>query len=167
VIELRVPPRCLLPFTVLGQLFQRIGAYRLQQPPPCVGAGPSRCHKRLADETGYIVHDSRFDFSGLSQDRSRGPQREAADEYGKVAQQATFRFRQQLIAPVKCRPQRLLARQRGSAADRQQLEAVIQTAEHSLHPQRRGACRGELDGQRYAIEPTNDGSNRRGVRLQR
>ncbi len=42
VIELRVPPRCLFPFTALGQLFQRIGAYRLQQPPPWVGAGPSR-----------------------------------------------------------------------------------------------------------------------------
>ena len=60
------------------------------------------------------------------------------------------------MAPVQCRRQRALARQRRAATAGEQPESVVQAFEHALAAQRRRAGGGHFDRQRDAVEPLAD-----------
>jgi hypothetical protein len=57
--------------------------------------------------------------------------------------------------------------QRGAASARQQRKAIAQAYGNLLNAKRSGACRGELDGQRYAVESPADRSDRRQILVAR
>ena len=67
------------------------------------------------------------------------------------------------MAPVEHRPQRPMPWQRGTASAGQQREAIAQAGGNLLNAKRGGARRGELDGQRDAVEPPADRDDRRQV----
>ena len=137
-------------FAVLGELLQRIGAYRLQQPPP------RRCRidsfaKRLGDEAVELLDDRRIGPAHAT-DGLGGLESQSRREDGQVTQQALLFRRQQLVAPVERGTQGPVARDRGPAPAGQQREAIAQPGGHLLGADKGGAGRGELDGERDAVE---------------
>ena len=94
---------------------------------------PAHFHhdQRLLDQLRLQVDDvAGFDRTART-DRFSGLQRPAAREHREALEQLRARFVEQIVAPVDQRAQRLLARQRGAVAGRQQLEAVVQTLQRS------------------------------------
>jgi hypothetical protein len=63
---------------------------------------------------------------------------------------------EQVVAPVDRGPQRLLAGQRGAAASAEHVEAVAEAHSDLVERQRGRAGRGELDGQRHAVQTPAD-----------
>ena len=56
-----------------------------------------------------------------------------------------------------------MPRERSAAPTCQQRKAIAQSRGHLLDPKRCGPGRGELDGERYAVEVATDRCNRRQV----
>ena len=72
---------------------------------------------------------------------------------------------EQVPAPVDHRAQRLVARQRRTAAAGEQPEPVVQAAGDLRRGHRAQAGGGQLDRQRHAVEPAADGEHRAEVGL--
>ena len=83
-------------------------------------------------------------------------ERPAAGEDREPRRQALLGVRQQVVAPVERRPQRLLARQRAARAAGQQAEALVQPGANASHGESAHARRGQLERQRDAVEPPAD-----------
>ena len=71
-----------------------------------------------------------------------------------TAQDRALAVRQQVVAPLNGRPERLVARQGGAAPAGEQAEPVGQAIEDLLGGQYSRPDRGELDRQRQAVEAT-------------
>ena len=79
-------------------------------------------------------------------------QREAAGEDGQAPEEHALLAGEQVVAPLDRGAQRLLARARGAAAGGEHVEAVAQPRRDLVERERRHARRGQLDGQRHAVE---------------
>ena len=80
-----------------------------------------------------------------------------------MTQQALLFLRQQLVAPVERGSQGPVPRDRGAASAGQQREAIAQAGGHLLGSDKGGAGRGELDGERNAVEMPADLGDRRKI----
>ena len=69
-----------------------------------------------------------------------------------MSEQALLCFGQQLVAPVQRCPQRLMTRQRGSAAAGKQRETIVEMLRDLLDPKRCRPSRSELDSERDTVE---------------
>ncbi len=117
-------------------------------------------HKRFRDQVRHAIDDRhRRDFV-TRHDHARGLQCEAPGEDRQPAQHHALGFGQQLVAPVKCPSQGLMARQCGAAAPGKEPETVVEPGRKSLYPKRRGTGRRKLDRQRDAVETTTNSGDR-------
>src|ERR1700674_2295 len=130
-------------------------------------------NQRLRDEVRQRVdHVRRCDLA-IRRNQTRRLRRKVAGKYRKAPQDQAFRLRQQLIAPVERRAQRLVPRQSRSAAAGQYCQVIIQACGDLLEPKRGDVSCSKIDGQRNAIEAPTDFSNywkvlcsRREIRVQ-
>ena len=111
-----------------------------------------------------IQHRERADGLGARDDLGR-VEREATGEHRQPREQASLGIRQQLVAPVHRRAERLLARDRRARTTGQEPEAIIEPVEDLLRAQHAGARGRELDRERDAVEPVADRRDRRGRRV--
>ena len=98
--------------------------------------------------------------SGLAGNRAGRRQAERAGEDRQAAQDHALGLRQQFVAPVERRPQRLLSRQGCSPATGQDMKAIVEASSDLLHPKHRATGSRQLDGKREAVEPPTDRRNR-------
>src|SRR5262249_23621720 len=99
--------------------------------------------------------------------RSRRFQSKTAGEDRQDAQHDALGFGKKLVAPVERRPQRLVAWQCRAATLGEKIETVVEPSSELLHPERRGAGRRQLDGERDAVELPTDRRYGRGGLLVR
>ncbi len=132
------------------QLLERIGPDCFQQSPPTGSRRFVEHGQGFGDEVGDPVHDGRA--IALAHDFRHGVDREPAGKDGQVMKKRLLRFRQQLMAPVECRAESLMTRQRRAAMAGQQPEPVRQGRRDLMHAERGSARRGELERQWNAIE---------------
>jgi len=162
-----VASRDLLEFAALHEFLERVGPRRLEQPIPPRCATEIRREERLRDQV-RAVDDFRAGDLANRRYRTRRLQCEAAGKDCQAPQDHTLGLRQQLIAPVERRPQRLVPRQRRAAAARQQVETIIEAGREVFDPERgRTRCR-QLDRQRDPVEaPADCGDRRHGALVRR
>ena len=153
-------PRGVRILAILGELFQRIRAYRLQQTPSRWRRRIDAFAKRLGHKAGQVL-DDRLTGSANAAHGLGGLERKSRWEDSKVTQQALLFLRQQLVAPVERGSQGSVPRDRGAASAGQQREAITQAGSHLLGSDKGGAGRGELDGERNAVEVPADLGDRR------
>src|SRR4029453_1283393 len=149
----------LVGFTVLDEFLERIGSYRFKQSPAARGYRRIQCKEGFADQTCNSFDNWAPTVIGIGQDGSRRLERKASSENGQSPQHALLRLGQELIAPVEGCTQSPMPRKRRPASSRQQPETVIQARGNLLKPERGGASRRKLDGERYAIKATTDHGN--------
>ncbi|HLW12350.1 MAG TPA: hypothetical protein VKU81_06600 [Casimicrobiaceae bacterium] len=122
-------------------------------------------HQRFFHESRHEVEHVRPIEIIAGGDRFRGFECKVARKNRKPPEQHALWLRQQLVAPVDQRAQRLLPRERCAVAARQQPETVIQAGGNGLDSDRAHASSGEFDRQRNAIQSVADLRDVRGVVL--
>ncbi len=115
-----------------GEFFERVGPRRLEQPKPRNGTADIR----------------------RNEDRTRRGQGKAAGKDRQAAQHDALGLREQLVAPVERRPQRLVPRQRSAEAAREQVKPIIEPGRNLWYPEHTTARCRQFDGERYAVEAT-------------
>ena len=135
----------------VGQPVQGVGPDGLQHL-PAAALGPAAVDQQAlvgqpADQVGdhAAVHAGRDDSHGRVEV-------EAADERARPAEHGPLVAVEQVVAPVDDRPQRAVPLVRAAAAG-QQAQVVVQPGQQAVHAERRAARRGQLDGQRHAVQP--------------
>ena len=147
----------------LGKPLGAVGPDRLQHPvadPVAVAVG--RHHQRLGDQPGQQVEDlvgGRPGRAGAGADPLGRLQGGPAGEHRQPAQQHLLAGAEQLPAPVDHRPQGLVARERPAAVG-QEPEAVVEAGRDLLGGEGVEAGRGQLDGQRHAVQGPADAQHR-------
>ena len=102
------------------------------------------------------------EISGTDDDRERGVQCKRRTEYRDATQDGLLGRRQQIVAPVQRRTQRLVPRQCKPAPLRQDGEHVVQPAGQRGNAEEFHAGCGKFDGERNAIQaPADFGDGRR------
>ena len=119
--------------------------------------------QRLGHEIGEVIGDvHRSPVTGNLDHRI---QQEIPGKYSELPQDPRLRLREQIVAPVERRAQRLLPGQRRSPARRQEFEPVVQQGRDVRRPEHHRARRGKLDRERNAIQPPANGGDRAEVLL--
>ena len=137
--------RDLFEFAALHEFLERVGSRRLEQPIPRRCAAEIRHDERLRNQVRGAVDEIRAGDLVNCRYCTRRPQCEAAGEDRQAPQDHAFGLREQVIAPVKRCPQRLVPRQRRAAATRQQVETISEAGRELFDPERiRTRCR-QLD----------------------
>jgi hypothetical protein len=153
----------------LGQPVAAVGGHRLQQA-VARAVGAVRDHdERTVDKPGEQPrHVGRGDRAGLAAHLLGRLQRAAVGVHGQAPQHDAFRLGEQVPAPVDHCGQRLLARGRVPAAGRQQPEPVVQPGHQLADAERPDPRRGQLQRQRYPVEPPAQlGDRGSGLRVER
>ena len=148
----------------LLQLEARVLAHRLVQ---AVAGDAERVlshDQRLVDQRGQQVQRLRTGPPVDREDSLDVVDREPAGEDAQAAQEPLLRRRQQVVAPVDGRPQRLLPGQCGAASSRQEGEPVRQPIEDLLDGEHAHPHGGKLDREREAVESSTQGDDGRSVR---
>ena len=73
-----------------------------------------------------------------------------------MTQQTLLALRQELIAPVQRRTQRLMPGQCGTSSSRQQIETIVETGGDVMNAQRGRTRRRKLNGEWYSVETPTD-----------
>ncbi len=122
-------------------------------------------NQRFGHQIGQVVDCAAGRLCCIRNHCGSGLDREAA---GKDAERIEKRLLvpiQQAVTPIDDGPHGPMPRHGRAAAWPQQLEAVVETGNEAFDPQHLDARRGELDGQRQAVEPAADLGDRRSVRI--
>jgi hypothetical protein len=151
---LRVRFADLLRLPRLGQPFLAVGPDDLQHPVP--GRVVPDDQQRLVGQCGQQVQDLVGADAGSGADLLGRLQRGAAGEDRETAPERALGVVEQVPAPVHHRAQRLMPGHRGAAAAGQQLEPVAQPGRDLLGGHGAQPGRGQLDGQRHAVERPAD-----------
>ena len=152
----------------LNELFERISPGRFEQPIAYCRVAEVRGHERFRDQVGNAIDDVPPCNLVIRRYRTSGLQREAAGENCQTTQHHALGLGQQLVAPVKRRSQRLMTRQCGPAAARQQGEAIVQPRGQTLDAECIDTGRCEFECQRDAVEAaTNSGDHGDVARVRR
>ncbi|WP_209644725.1 hypothetical protein [Kibdelosporangium banguiense] len=139
----------LLKLACLGEFEQAVFLDRLEHAVP-QGAFADRHQQGL-------VHQRVEDLQCVAAADMLGRRdRRATREDREPPQDCAFLVGEQVPAPVDHRPQRLMARERGPVAAREQTEPVVQPAGQLLGGHRSHPGRGQFDGQRHAVQRTAD-----------
>jgi hypothetical protein len=147
---------CGLPIlAAAAQLLQGIDAGGVQQTIMRGLATDIGDDQRLRHQIGEVIRDRRRG----SCHGNRRVEQEISGKHGKVAQHPRLRLRQQVIAPIERRAQRLVPRQRRPPAGGQKFEPVIQQRGDLRRPHHDGVGRGEFDRERDAVQSPADRGN--------
>ena len=134
-------------------------ADRLQQPVLGLGVAVAidvvvDLHEALVDEPAeQVEHRPRVEIAGRRAERLGQAEPERTRAHRQPTQQTALVVVEQVVAPRHRRQQGLLSRQRRAGAAGQQPEPLVEITGDPLRRQLPAACRGELDGQRDAVEP--------------
>jgi hypothetical protein len=134
------------------------------------GMLPIRGQERFRNQARDAIGDSGHHDLIVRRDRTRGLQSEATSDNPKAAQNQALGFRVQLIAPVECGPQCLLAMRCRTTATCEKPETIVKPGRNALDPQGRGARYRELDRQQDAAQAaanTRDRPQGAGIRRKR
>ena len=149
----------------VGQFLHGVGMCRLEQPIAARGTRRIGDHERFVHELGDSSDGFPFRERRVRHDAGGGFQAEAAREHGQPPQHDAIGLGEQPMAPIESRAQRLVARQRRTAAAGEDVKPQIQSAGEPFYPERRRARGCKLDGERYAVEAAADGHDGSGVAL--
>ena len=139
-----------------GELLQRIGARRFEQPVAHRVSLRLGEHQRLIDQRRQHVEDVEFVEILAAADRDGSLERESVHEDPQPPEERALALVEQVVAPIDQGAQRLLARKDVAAAAGEHPEALVEPfaqlfwAEH-LHARSR-----QFDRQRNAVEPAAD-----------
>jgi hypothetical protein len=145
--------------TATGQLLGGQMADRLEEPEPGLVDVADRDEERPRNEAVDDVDDV------VGKDRlagRHGPhriQRERAGEDRQPVEDGPLRFAEQVVGPLERGAQRPVALGAHTPAARQQPEHVVETLGDLGRAQRSRPRRGELDGQRNAVETSTDAND--------
>ena len=141
----------------------RVLSHRLHQPVAlAIGLhGDKRFVDQVRQEIEYIA--LRYVAAGTH--GFRGVERPAPRKDREPAQQRALVFRQQVVAPVDQRAQRLLARHRSAVSSCQKAETVRESRGDRLDGQGAHARGSEFERQRNSIQPLTYVGHRCGVLL--
>src|SRR5260370_42246212 len=92
-------------------------------------------------------------------------QRPTAAKDGEPTQQLALRFRQELVAPVERRAQRLVTRRCVSTTAHQKSETIVQTGRELLGAQELQPCGCQFNSEWDAVELTADLRDKRHIRV--
>ena len=145
-----------------AKTFSRELADGLKQAIAQVGPGLFGQHEALVRErTQQVGHLGRVNVAEAAHRFGRFDV-EALGEHRKPSQQLPLGRGEQRIGPVHRRPKGLLAFDRGAASACEQPETLIQPVAELSQRQRAQPGRGELDGQRHAVQSSADRHDKRG-----
>lgn len=116
---------------------------------------------QLADQVQHLL---RVD-AVAGADVLGGLEIEAAGEDGEASPEQTFLQRAEFVTPADCGAQGLMPQQGAAGAAGQQAEAVVEAEGDLLHRERAQAARGQLHGQRDAVQATAEQCHLLGVPL--
>ena len=133
-------------------------ADRLQHPEPVALA--VRLHEGLVDERLQLVEDG---LAGVCADGLDVREGAPAGEDGQAPEQALLRLLEERVAPVDRGPERLLPLGNVARAGREHVEGAVEPLEQRLRGQKPQAGRGELEGERQAVQAPADGRDGGGV----
>ena len=142
-------------------------ADRLQHHEPRVGVLGVLAQEALVDEARQAVEH----VEGGAPARLRpadglgGLELEAAHEHGDRGEEALDGRVQEVVAPGDRAAQRLLPRRQVARAATQQVEPALQPLQDALRREDLDAGRGQLDGQRQAVQGSHEPGHRRRVGL--
>ena len=119
--------------------------------------------KRLCHQIGELIGD--IHSHRITGDLHHRIEQEISGEYAELPQNPRLRLREQVVAPVERRAERLLPGQRRSPARRQEFEPVVQKCSDVRRTEHHRARRGKLDRERNAVQPPANGGNRAEVLL--
>lgn len=145
----------------LAELACGVLAQGLQHPVPGVARGLVGRHEGLAHEPFQQVEYRAFGQVRTGDDVLGGGEGPAAAEHGQPSEQHPLRPREQLVAPVHCVAQCLLAGVRGPAAGREHREPVNDAVGELTRREARQARRGQLQSKRDSVEPAADHADSR------
>lgn len=146
-----VASRDLVEFAAFTELLERIGPRALEQPTTRLGAMYVRLKQRFCDQFQHPIADLAF-VARIANHRSGRLQREAAGEDGKASHDHALTLRQQRMAPVERRAQRLVTRRCRPTTVREQTEAAIEPRSDAANTKPCGAGSRKLYGKRDAVE---------------
>jgi hypothetical protein len=164
-VPVAVPIAHRLDLAGLGQPLPAILPHRLEQPVARLVAARLGLHQRLGDQLEEQLEHVVRDHLAAGGDGLGGLEREAAGEDRQPAPERPLGRRQQVVAPPDHRAQRLVPGQGGAAPLGQEAEAVVQASGDLLRGQSGHPRGGQLDRERYAVEPPADLDDARGVPL--
>ena len=151
-----------------GQLvepFGRILADRLQQRVTHRTGAAHLAHQVLVEELGQAVEHRQADVRRGVADRLDRLQAGAAGEHRTGGEEPPGLLGEQVMAPGDRRPQGLLPVRQVAAAAGEQAQRVLQPGQDRLRRQQLDPRRGQLEGQRQAVQPAGDLGDRRRVPL--
>ena len=155
-IVLEMARRERFPFSVLREFLERVGARRFQQ---AVSGGRPRGvddDERRVDERGNQFERGEFFGVRLAADVECSVEREGAREDRDGAEETLPALVEQRVAPVERGGERALPRRIRVAAVAQQAKALVEASRDVADRERARLRRGELDGQRDAVQPAAD-----------
>jgi hypothetical protein len=137
----------------LGQALQRVLADRAEQVVPRAAIHVVYAQERLVGQPCQQLEHALCTDAGPGGHLLGRGQREAAREHCKSAENHALVLAQQVVAPVKGRPQGLVAVRGRARATDQYRENVVQTLSQLADGQHPHLGPGQLDRQRQAVEP--------------
>lgn len=138
-----------------GELLQRVAAGRVQQA-VARGDGTIGNHQRTVDQRAQHIHHGPGIQPFVGHHLLGQFQRKAAQKHAQAAKHGLLSGIQQAIAPFECGAQGFLPRGRAPATAVEQAQAFVQRAGQRHQAQQRHAGRGQLDGQRQAVQAAAD-----------
>jgi hypothetical protein len=130
------------------------------------GAPAFRSPEQVLVEQAHQPAQHRGGFAaGGTQDGLRRLDLPAPGEDRQTPEELLLVGIEEVVTQVDGRPQRPMARRRVAAAAREELERVLEPAQHLVPLEQLHAGGGQLDGERQAVEARGDRRDRGGVRV--
>ena len=162
-IEPRRPPASvevaqLIELARLRRSFERVRPQRLQQPVPrlAVHSDLGDDHALVDQPCDHFEHVVGVDVPDACDHCLRRFEREGPGEHAEPAERPLLHGLEAVVAPPDRGGHRLLARHGRPRSAREQAEAVVELAADLGRIEVPAARRGELDGERDAVEPMAD-----------
>ena len=138
------------------QSFGRELADRLQQRVTRRTGATQLAHQALVEQLGQAIEHRQADVRHGVADRLDRLQAGASGEHRARGEEPPGPLGEQVMAPGDRRPQGLLPVRQVAAATSEQAQRVFQPGQDRLRRQQLDPRRGQLDGQRQAVQPAGD-----------
>ena len=158
-----MPAEQILALSGLCESVSRILQQGHHKPEPLLALALLGQDQGLVHQLGQQLEDIVLLYTTAGTNRLRRLQSPAAQKDRQPAEQELFHVSKQVVTPVDCRQQSLMARQCRSAASGQEIHPIVQPHIDLLHRQNLDARRCQLDRQRYAVEARAHSCQRRSI----
>src|SRR4051812_11865299 len=147
---------------MLLQLFERIGARRVQQSILWLAMVKLSTYQRLFDQAGDGVINLAIVGALFARDMPRSLNAEQFDKPGNSSENNPLDARQQIVAPIQRRLERLMPGDRRAMTQFQQFQPGHEAGHRAPDSQRGHWSRSQFDGERQTVQsPAHIGDQRR------